>query len=120
MAYHGLEVFDRPTMEVYLQWDIIKAMPSPEGAIYFGKGMELVTGICLTIGLFTRIAALIMMGDMLFITFFVGEGRFYYQDQHPFLFAMIALVFVFIGPIKWSVDQRLFGHLSTGHKELLG
>jgi putative oxidoreductase len=108
MAYHGMEVFDRPTMMPYLEWDVIKSLPAPEFMLYLGKGMELITGICFVLGLFTRIAALFMMIDMLFICFVVGSGRFYYQDQHPFLFALIASVFFFTGPVKWSLDQRFF------------
>jgi len=113
MAYHGLEVFDRATMEPYFEWDVIKALPEPEFMVYLGKSLELVTGICFVLGLFTRIAALMMMGDMLFICFYVGSGRFYYQDQHPFLFAMIAFVFVFTGPVAWSLDEKLFGKSNT-------
>jgi putative oxidoreductase len=112
MAYHGLEIFDRSIMEGYLGWDVIKALPAPEFATYFGKSMELVTGICFILGLFTRIAALFMAADMLFICFYVGSGKFYYQDQHPFLFALIALVFFFTGPVKWSLDERFFGNAS--------
>jgi putative oxidoreductase len=109
MAYHGIEVFHRPTMEVYLGWDIIKSLPAPELMVYIGKGLELVAGVCLMLGLFTRIAALLIAGDMLFICFFVGHGRFYYEDQHPFLFAVIAVMFFFTGPVKWSLDAVLFG-----------
>lgn len=109
MAYHGIEVFDRPTMEVYFEWDVIKSLPAPEFMVYLGKGLELVAGLCLMVGLFTRVAAILIAGDMLFICFFVGNGRFYYQDQHPFLFAVVALVFFFTGPVKWSLDSRLFG-----------
>ncbi len=109
MAYHGLEIFDRPVMEGYFTWDVFKGMPAPEFMIYLGKSLELITGICFIIGLFTRLAAIFMMVDMLFICFFVGNGRFYYEDQHPFMFAMIALVFFFTGPVRWSLDARLFG-----------
>jgi putative oxidoreductase len=108
MAYHGIEVFDRPTMEVYLGWDQIKSLPAPEFMLYLGKGLELVAGLCLMIGLFTRIAAILIAVDMLYICFFIGSGRFYYQDQHPFLFAIVALVFFFTGPVRWSVDSLLF------------
>ena len=109
MTYHGWEVFDRKTMEPYFEWEQIKAMWLPaEFMAYLGKGAELVTGILLVIGFLTRIAALIMAGNMLFVTFFIGNGIFWYQDQHPFLFAIIGLVFFFTGPVKWSVDQRLF------------
>ena len=105
MAYHGLEFFDRPTIEEYLKWDVIKVLPAPEFMVYLGKGGELVSGLCLALGLFTHIAALFMAMDMLFICFKIGGGRFYYQDQHPFIFALIALIFFFTGAGKWSIDK---------------
>lgn len=108
MTYHGWEVFDRKTMEPYLTWDVIKILPAPEFMLYLGKGLELITGICLAVGLFTRVAALLMAADMLFICFKIGHGKFYYEDQHPFLFAMIAFIFFFTGPVKWAVDFLIF------------
>jgi putative oxidoreductase len=108
MTYHGWEVFDRPTMESYFGWDVFKAMPAPEFMLYMGKGSELVAGLLLTVGLFTRIACLMIIGVMSFICFVVGGGKFWYQDQHPFLFVMLGLVFFFTGPMAWSLDQMLF------------
>jgi putative oxidoreductase len=108
MAYHGWEVFDRSLMEGYMTWDQIKVLPSPEIAVYVGKGMELITGICFTLGFLTRFSAMFMAVDMLFICFYIGNGKFYYQDQHPFLFAMIAIIYFFTGPVKWSLDQKVF------------
>jgi len=108
MTYHGAEIFDRTKMLPYMEWDVIKSLPAPETMLYVGKGVEFLTGLCFVFGLFTRVAAIIMAVDMLFICFKVGGGKFYYQDQHPFLFAMIALVFFFTGPVKWSLDKRLF------------
>lgn len=108
MAYHGWEVFNAATMQEYLKWDVIKSLPSPEFMMYFAKGMELATGICLAIGLFTRLAALFMAIIMFFICFKIGNGKFYYEDQHPFLFGTLALVYFFTGPVKWSIDQLLF------------
>lgn len=107
-AYHGIEIFDRSTMEVYLGWESIKALPAPEAMVYLGKGLEFFAGLCLLVGLFTRIAAILIAADMLFICFYIGEGRFYYQDQHPFIFAVVALVFFFTGPVRWSFDSLLF------------
>jgi putative oxidoreductase len=46
---------------------------------------------------------------MTFIAFFIGHGRIHMEDQHPFLFVLLALVFVFTGPGKWSLDSLLFG-----------
>ena len=108
MAYHGLEVFKPDLMKGYTDWEVIKSLPYPLFMVYLGKGVELVTGIFLTIGLFTKLSALFMMADMLFICFKVGDGKFWYENQHPFLFAMLALLFFFTGPVKWGLDFVLF------------
>jgi putative oxidoreductase len=109
MTYHGWEVFDNELMKGYFDWPQIKALPFPPAfSAYAGKGAELITGLCLIFGFLTRFAAIVMFLNMIFITFFMGEGRFYYQDQHPFLFAVIAAIFFFTGPVKWSMDQKIF------------
>lgn len=108
IAYHGWEIFDSAKMAEYAKWNVIQTLPAPQLMVYIGKGLELITGLCFVFGIFTRIAALLMALNMLFICFKVGNGKFYYEDQHPFLFALIALVFFFAGPVKWSLDQRWF------------
>jgi putative oxidoreductase len=108
VAYHGLEVFDAAKMREYATWDVFKSLPSPLLLVYIGKGLELVTGFFLALGFLTRIAALLMAVTMLVICFRVGQGRFYYEDQHPFLFALLALVFVFTGSGPFSIDRLLF------------
>ena len=113
MAYHGWEVFDNHKMSEYAKWDVFKAMPVPIVLVYLGKSLELASGILLALGLFTRVAALIMAINMLFICFKVGNGRFYYEDQHPFIFAMLAMVFFFTGPVKWSIDQLIFARKNS-------
>jgi putative oxidoreductase len=95
-------------MSGYLEWDSIKSLPSPKTMVYIGKGLELVAGICLAIGLFTRVAAQFIFFNMMFICFKVAGGRFYYEDQHPFLFGVLALVFFFTGPVKIGLDYYLF------------
>ncbi len=108
MAYHGLEVFKPEVLKGYAEWDVIKIMPAPLFMVYLGKGLELVTGVFLAIGLFTRMAALFMFLDMIFICFKIGNGKFYYEDQHPFIFALLALVFFFTGPVKFGLDNVFF------------
>jgi len=107
LIYHGWEIFDRHTMKGYEDWEIFR---SSFGSfmIYLGKGAELVSGLLLALGWFTRIACIIIAGTMLYISFFIGEGRVWYQDQHPFLFALIALLFFFTGPGRWSLDALFF------------
>jgi len=107
MTYHGLEVFSTETMNMYMGWDSVKALPAGNFMVYAGKAGELLSGILLTIGLFSRWAALAMAVIMFFICFFIGSGKFWYEDQHPFLFGMMALVFTIFGPGAWALDNKI-------------
>ena len=107
LIYHGVEIFTPETMDTYLQWDMFKG-PYGKFLVYMGKASEFIAGILLLLGLFTRIGALLMVGNFSYITFFVGEGRFWYQEQHPFMFALFGILFLFTGPGAWSVDRIIF------------
>ena len=105
LVYHGLEIFESAQMQEYASWDSIKSMPYPAFWAYLGKGAELVGGILLTIGFMTRPAAILIALIMLFICFKIGNGKFWYDVQHPFLFVLLSMIFFFTGPGKWSVDS---------------
>ena len=108
LIYHGWEVFDKNKMNEYIAWDIFKKSSSPSFMAYMGKTAELVAGFLLAIGLFTRIASIIIIGTFIYIPFFVGNGKIWYEDQYPFLFALFGFVFFFTGAGKWSIDNVLF------------
>jgi putative oxidoreductase len=108
LIYHGFEVFDRELMKSYMEWDQFKG-PAADVKVYVGKLSEFVAGIFLLGGFLTRIGALLVIGTFLFITFFVGKGRFWYEDQHPFMFALFGVLFFFMGPGAWSLDAVVFG-----------
>jgi len=105
LAYHGLEIFETAKMQEYASWDSIKTMPFATFWAYLGKAVELLGGILLTIGFLTRPAALVIALTMLFICFKIGNGKFWYEDQHPFLFFLLAMIYFFTGPGKWSVEK---------------
>lgn len=107
MVYHGFEIFDAKLMNDYAQWEMFKELPMGLVLVYLGKGAEFVAGILLALGLFTKLASIIIAVTMLSITFFVGHGKFWYEDQHPFLFVLLALIFFFNGAGAWSLDSRL-------------
>jgi uncharacterized membrane protein YphA (DoxX/SURF4 family) len=106
MIYHGWEVFDKAKMEEYAAWDTFKNYPSATFMVYLGKAAELAGGILLTIGFLTRIASIVLAGTMAYITFFVGNGIVWYNDQHPFMFVLLAIIFFFVGPGKWAIDKK--------------
>jgi putative oxidoreductase len=108
MTYHGWEVFDQEKMTGYGKWLTDLHFFSPVLMAYLGKGTELVTGILLTLGLFTRLAVIPLAITMLSIIFGMGKGRILMEDQHPFLFVLLALVFFFTGPGKWSLDGLMY------------
>ena len=108
MVYHGWEVFDDEKMKVYFEWDSFKKFSKPILMIYLGKVAELVAGILLSLGILTRFGSLLLISIMIYITFFVGEGRFWYQEQHPFLFILLGIIYLFYGGGRYSLDHLLF------------
>lgn len=104
MLFHGSEIFDEETMKGYFVWDSFKGFSAPHIIVYAGKAAEFITGLLLIIGLFTRWAALVMAVSMFYICFFVANGKFWYEDQHPFIFGLLALVFVIIPITPYSFD----------------
>ena len=108
MIYHGFEVFDSDKINGYSQWLNDLKFPAPGFMAYLGKGTEFVGGLLLTIGLLTRGAALALAVAMVFVCLIMGSCRFFTDDQHPFLFVLLAAVFFFTGAGKWSLDYVLF------------
>ncbi len=107
LLYHGWEVFDAPKMQEYAAWDSIKQKPFPLLMVYLGKGGEFLIGIMLLLGFLTRVACLLLISIMVYIIFVLGHGKIWYEDQHPFLFVLLAFVFFFSGSGKWSLDAQL-------------
>ena len=108
LIYHGGEIFSDAKMNEYLKWDMFKDSSTDKILVYVGKGSELISGILLVVGLFTRIACLILIGTLAYIAFFVGHGKIWYDDQYPFLFVLLGLIFFFTGPGSLSLDKLIF------------
>ncbi|MES2797231.1 MAG: DoxX family protein [Bacteroidota bacterium] len=104
MIYHGWEVFDTQLLTEYSRWDQFKSFPNPQLIVTAGKAIELISGLSLALGLFARLGAILLIMSMLFITFTVGKGQFWYADQHPFLFVLIGIIYLFFGAGKFSLD----------------
>jgi uncharacterized membrane protein YphA (DoxX/SURF4 family) len=108
LIYHGLELFDSTKLKEYTNWDVFKNNPHSSFMVHLGKAAEFIGGLQLVFGLFTRLACILIIGTMSYITFFVGNGKFWYEDQYPFLFAILALLIFFTGPGTKSLDYRIF------------
>jgi putative oxidoreductase len=108
LIYHGFEMFNPKLIEDYAKWEQIKNLPAPLFLSYLGKGSEFVCGIMFVLGFLTRIASLILILVMSFIVFIIGNGIFWYNDQHPFLFILIGIIYFFYGGGKNSLDRIIF------------
>ena len=107
LIYHGCEIFSESKINGYLEWDIFKSS-SGKFLVYCGKASELISGIFFVLGFLTRVASLFTIGTMIYITFFLGHGKIWYEDQYPFLFILLALVLFFTGAGRISVDNLVF------------
>lgn len=107
LVYHGMEIFRPEVMQGYMTWDVFQGSMASL-LVYTGKSLEFVAGVFITLGLFTRISSFLVMFTFTFITFFVGNGKFWYEDQHPFMFLLFGALFLFIGPGGWNLDAVIF------------
>ena len=93
-------------MNEYFKWAMFKDSVAAKIFVYAGKISELISGLLL-LGLFTRVACIILICTNAYIAFFVGRGKIWYEDQYPFLFVIIGLIFIFTGPGALSLDKRV-------------
>ena len=107
MTYHGWQTFDAEAIKGYGDWLKEVNIPMPYIMAYAGKVAELLGGLLLVFGLFTRIASLLLIVVMIVITFVMNNGKIFTQDQHPFLLLLLFSVFLFYGPGKISTDFLL-------------
>ena len=108
MIYHGWEVFSKEPIDTYTGWLTDMHFPFPRYWALLGKGIELIGGLLLVPGLFTRFITIPLMLDMLFIVFVLGHGKIFYEDQYPLLFFLFFLYIFFAGPGKWCFDKIVF------------
>jgi putative oxidoreductase len=103
---------------LFLQSGLAKyfGFPSPPPgnmtALLYVQGIiEILGGILLTIGLFTRYAAFIMSGDMAAAYFIAHLPRSFFPLANngglAVLFCFLFLYIFFAGPGPWSVDTQL-------------
>jgi putative oxidoreductase len=93
------------------------ASPSPSPALFslFGLAgtLEIVGGLLLVLGLFTRPVAFILSGEMAFAYFLSHFPKSFFPAQNggdaAVLFCFVFLYLVFAGAGAWSLDNRLSG-----------
>jgi len=108
MTVYGFEISDPEKMKGNVAWLTDIHFPAPVFMAYLGKATELVGGILLIAGLFTRFVSIPLVIDMSVVIIFMGNGKIFGDGQLPFLFLLFFLSFIIYGGGKWSLDNFLF------------
>ena len=104
---YGLEIFSEDKMKGYIDWLTDLNFPAPDVMAHIGKLCELIGGLLMTLGLFTRLAAIPLIITMIVIGFIMGEPEFLAADG-SILLLLIFFHFLLTGPGKISLDHVLF------------
>lgn len=85
------------------------AGPPLAGMIVLAAIIEVFGSLLLLVGLFTRLAALVMSGEMAFAYFMAHAPKSFYPAVNggtlAILYCFVFLYFVFAGGGPWSVDR---------------
>jgi putative oxidoreductase len=100
---YGLELFNINGLLDFLENENI---PFPVFTGYAAKIIELLGGVCLILGLFTRWVTPPLMVVMYGVIYATAHGSIF-EGEFPFLFMLLFGVFFINGAGKWSVDRWL-------------
>jgi len=115
-APHVLSILRIVVALLFLQHGLSKLFGFPQPMapppmftmIWFAGAIELVGGALLTLGLFTRVAAFIMSGEMAIGYFLAHAPRGFFPilngGDPAILYCFIFLYLVFASPGPWSLD----------------
>ena len=82
-------------------------LPAPEMFAWLAALAEFGGGLLLAIGLFTRPAALLVVGNMLIVTLMAHAGDPFGDREKAVLFGAIALLYLLAGAGRYSLDALL-------------
>lgn len=105
LIVHGSQAFSQQEMSEYGPWMKDLGVPFPLLSAYIGKIIEFLGGMCLVLGIYMRVACILLMFTFLFITIVMGGAKILTDGQHPFLFFLFSLLFFFCGDSGYSVRR---------------
>lgn len=111
MFYHGYLKYVSGEQGLYKVGAMLSALGVPSGFEFIlgtiASYAEMVGGILLIIGLFTRIGTLLVVGTLAVATILNLNGNFFSWD-YPSQMAFGAIMLFFAGAGRYSLDKALF------------
>jgi putative oxidoreductase len=104
---YGKEIFEEGIMTDYTRFLTEKGFPAPGFMAHFAKVTEIVGGVLLILGLFTRQVTVPLMIIMTVVIYYMADGNFFNGGTASDFF-LLFLLFFFTGPGKYSLDHVLF------------
>jgi putative oxidoreductase len=106
----ALLFFEHGTSKLF-GWPSAGSMPPAFSLTWFAGVIELIAGALLALGYFTRLAALIMSGEMAF-AYFMGHAPASFfpienRGDSAILFCFVFLYLAFAGGGPWSLDALI-------------
>lgn len=102
--YFGLEIRNPEAMAGYTEWLTDVGMRYPAFMAQLGKFTELAGGLLLTIGLFTRLASLLLILPMAVVTFIMLKGDL---SNSAFFLFLHFVTFLILGSGRLSLDHLI-------------
>lgn len=103
----GKELFDEAMMNDYTKFLTDVGIPAPRLMLTLAKLTELIGGVLLVVGLFTRIVVVPLMVTMLTIIWYMSEGNFF-NGGTASTFFLLFLTLLFLGSGTFSLDDVFF------------
>ena len=113
---HGLPgIFSNDFMDGHAAMVDLFNIPLPVFAAYASKGGELLSGILLLFGLFTRVGALVVILNMTIVTIFALQGQVFsdFQTEISFTYLIMGIAIFLKGTTPFSIDRMLMKQEST-------
>lgn len=112
---HGLPgIFSTDFMAGHIGMMEVYGIPAPSFMAYLSKGGELLAGLLLLFGIFTRFGALIVIINMTVATFLAMRGDIFedFQAQMSFTYLIIGVTILIGGVTKYSIDWMILNRNS--------
>ncbi|MEX1240840.1 MAG: DoxX family protein [Cyclobacteriaceae bacterium] len=117
LIFRGWGLFENQELSDVSDLLFNMSIPFQEAMSFTTKLVELTGGFFLILGLFTRLMTALLFISFMFLSFVMGEGKVFAENQLSFLFGLMSLSFFFTGAGRFSIDYILFVNRKDDHTD---